>query len=228
MGPDDAPRARLPQPIPPSYYAQKRGAAPDGTRWAVALTALQDRIAVAWATRFGGRVARVPVLAGPTLAGGLATAAALVFLLARALPSPDGGLTSSPSSPPARDASPSVATAPVSAAQPPDETPAATPGTSPTAAPVTSSAAPASVTLLNAPLAVHRGRTVSLEARTTPGTTCSIDLGYASAPDLGPAVADAGGRVSWTWRVVGSVPAGTWPVSVTCGGATATTRIVLG
>lgn len=226
MGRNDAP-PRLPEPIPASYYARRGHAQPEATGYAVAFTALHDRIAVAWARRFGGRDARLPVLAGSTVAGGLVAAAALVLLLNHAPPSSNAGLTSSRSSPPVQDASPPAASGPVSAALPPVATPAPTHRASP-APSGTPSAAPASVTLLNAPLASRRGRSVSLQARTTPGATCSIVLGYASAPDLGPAVADAGGGVSWTWRVAGQAPAGTWPITVTCGGATATTRIVVG
>jgi hypothetical protein len=181
-------------------------------------------IARAPSRRLGTPAARV--LAGSTLAGGLLAVVALLVLASHAAPPPRGGVASHPPQGPAASSAPPVEESGAPAAQAPVETPSPTPHPIPTPS-ATPLPPPASVSLLNAPLAAHRGRPVVLQARTAPGTTCSIGIGYPSAPSLDPATADASGAVAWTWRVVGAAPAGTWPVTVTCGGVSAATRLVV-
>jgi hypothetical protein len=168
------------------------------------------------------------VLAGWALVGGLWTGSALLVLLTEGPFSPAGGLVSSRSSPPAQAATaaatPTPADTPIPAVQSPATTPTPTPPPTPRSTPTPSSP---QLTFLNAPLSTHRGRSVTLRARTTPRTACSIDVGYTSAPELDLATSDAGGRVSWTWRVGGTAPSGTWPVTVSCGGTRATTQVIV-
>lgn len=228
MGPHVSQEPQPPEPIPASFYARTAEARQPrpfpAAVMALGIRALRRRVPLPGSWR------PTRVVAGWILAGGLLACVALLTVLPHVLASPSGGLASGRSSP-----SPPVASSPTaSPSPPPDATPAPVvedPSPVP-ARPSAPAGAPsplaASVTFLNAPLAGRRGRSVSLEVRTTPGTVCSIDLGYASAPDLGPATSDAGGGVSWSWRVGGPAPSGSWPVTVTCGGATATTQIVLG
>jgi len=103
-----------------------------------------------------------------------------------------------------------------------------TPTPTPTATPRrTASPAPTTVTFLNAPLASRGGQTVTLLVRTTAGTASSIVVGYQPPPGLDPATSSSTGSVSWTWRVSRQASAGTYPITVTCGGGAATTQIVL-
>jgi hypothetical protein len=118
-----------------------------------------------------------------------------------------------PASPPAPETPPAPA---------PTATPTATPRPSPTAA-----AATAAVTIPGGSLSARRVQRVTLVARATPGAECSIDIGYQGAPRLDPAAADRTGVVSWTWRVGAQAPLGTWPITVSCGGATAATHITV-
>ena len=231
MGPIDPPQARLPEPIPTSYYARRDGSGPEEARSAAAITALHEAIDGVRSRLLRRQAAGV--LAGSTLVGGLIAIAALLVLLSHVVSSAHGGLASGqrPVATPAGTSAPRespivpVVQAPVGV---PSPTPQVSP--SPQVSPMptsTSSPPPALVTFLNAPLAAHRGRSVSLQVRTTPVTTCTIVLGYPSAPRLDPATSDAGGAVSWTWRVAGPAPAGTWPVTVACGGTSATTQLVV-
>jgi hypothetical protein len=153
-------------------------------------------------------------------------AAALLALVLHGRAAPPGELSSNRSEPAPVATPPAVTPTPVAAVPPPAETPAPTPTPSPTPR-ATPSPTPAAITFLNAPLTGRLGRPVTLQVRTTPRTTCSIDLGYTSAPVLDPSLSDSGGRASWTWRVGRSAPTGTWPVTVTCGGVRASTQIVV-
>jgi competence protein ComEC len=79
---------------------------------------------------------------------------------------------------------------------------------------------------------VRPGATATLVARTSPGSSCSIAVRYASgqstAAGLVPKAADANGMVSWTWMVGTRTTPGTWPVTVTAGGSTVQTTFVVG
>jgi hypothetical protein len=87
------------------------------------------------------------------------------------------------------------------------------------------------VTALTSPVAP--GATATLTAHTAGGASCTIVVEYRSGPSsasgLGPATADAGGDVSWTWRVGSRTTAGTWPITVTCaaGGLRGTARTAI-
>lgn len=67
---------------------------------------------------------------------------------------------------------------------------------------------------------VKAGSNTTISVKTTPKATCSISVVYAGAAStdsgLAPKKADAYGEASWTWTVGASVPAGSWPVKVTC------------
>lgn len=103
-------------------------------------------------------------------------------------------------------------------------TPTATAQASPPASP-----AGAEVTFVNAPLTVGRGSNATLQAKTAPNTSCSIEVDYKSGPSkaagLGPATSDAAGNVGWTWKVGANTTPGSWPIIVTCGTASAQTAI---
>jgi hypothetical protein len=74
------------------------------------------------------------------------------------------------------------------------------------------------VELITSP--VNAGSNASLNARTNAGSKCSILVTYAGAKStdsgLNDKKTDDFGSVSWSWTVSSGVPAGTWPVKVTC------------
>jgi hypothetical protein len=200
---------RLPAPIPASYYARPTDVPPEPA---------------------GPRPARRSPVTGRRrrrlgLVGGVVVCAALLALLAHGLASNPWRARPDALAPPGQGVGP-AATGPPAGTPVPDRTASTTPRPSPNATP-RGAPAPASVTFVNAPLTVHHGDSPTLEVRTTPGTTCTVDLGYPSAPQLAPATSSAGGSVSWTWRVTGRPVTGTYTLAVSCGGATGTTRIVL-
>jgi len=76
------------------------------------------------------------------------------------------------------------------------------------------------VQILDRALAVYRGNYATLSAQTLPGASCSIVVmlpsGKAStAAGLGPKVAGADGRASWTWLVGGTTGTGVGSITVT-------------
>jgi len=97
--------------------------------------------------------------------------------------------------------------------------------------PETKSPGPAqtAVTFVNAPLTVARGQNATLQVKTAPNTSCSIEVDYKSGPStatgLIPKTSDAAGNVSWTWKVGANTTPGTWPITVTCGSRSAQTSI---
>jgi len=101
----------------------------------------------------------------------------------------------------------------------------------PAQAPTPASAPSGGVTITRAPGTVRRGATATVAARTAPGAQCSIVVRYKSGPSkaqgLGPKTADAGGDVSWSWKVGTNTTPGAWPVTITCGGAAARTEVVV-
>lgn len=76
----------------------------------------------------------------------------------------------------------------------------------------------ASIQMMNS--SVRPGENVSLTVRTLPAVSCTIEAIYneVKSTDSGLVVkkADDFGIVSWSWTVEENVPAGTWPVNVTC------------
>jgi hypothetical protein len=67
---------------------------------------------------------------------------------------------------------------------------------------------------------VTAGSNASITVSTNAGSACTITVSYngvkSSDSGLVPKVADAYGNVTWTWTVISSVPAGTWPINVSC------------
>jgi hypothetical protein len=209
-----------PDPIPASYYARVDGGRPERAwpPWPV-WPRLPSREVI-------GRLPGWQVLGGCAVVGGLLAAG--VIVLATHGSSPVGRLAASPVSVPTGAPVPAVSSLPSGTPFPVADPPSPEPPPSPTPTPSrTPSPAATAVSILNGPLSARRVRPVTLRARTAPQTTCAIAIGYASAPDLGPATSDAGGVVSWTWRVGGQAPSGTWPVTVSCGGASASTQVVV-
>lgn len=102
----------------------------------------------------------------------------------------------------------------------------------PTAA-VTASAGPAQtvVTFVNGPLTVPHGQNATLQVKTAPNTSCSIEVDYKSGPStaagLVPKTSDGAGNVSWTWKVGANTTPGSWPITVTCAGASGQTHITV-
>ena len=111
-------------------------------------------------------------------------------------------------------------------------TPPATQSSTPTPA-ITASPAPAQtvVTFLNAPLTVAHGQNATLNARTAPNASCSIEVDYKSGPSTAAGLvaksSDGAGNVSWTWKVGANTTPGAWPIIVTCGSGSAQTHITV-
>ena len=174
-----------------------------------------------------GLRSRVPLLnsSDPRRAAGgwaalaaLFAATALVVVPARGAPGAEP-VAGRPS--PARTAVPTPTSIPVAAT--PSPTPSPTRRPTPTATPRPT---PTPITLTISSQTVQRSERVTLRAQAAPNTVCTAAVGYPSPPTLSPSTSDNSGRVSWSWRV-GSVPAGTYPITVTCGGVTATTQITV-
>jgi hypothetical protein len=84
---------------------------------------------------------------------------------------------------------------------------------------------------VNAPLTVAHGRNATLKAKTSPNTSCSIEVDYKSGPSSAAGLdtknSDGAGNVSWTWKVGTNTTHGSWPIFVTCGDASAETHITV-
>lgn len=126
------------------------------------------------------------------------------------------------------------ATAPVTAPETAQAagSPSASAATTPTAAESPSPiAAQTGVTFLNAPLTVKRGSNATLRAKTAPNVSCSIVVDYKSGPSTAAGLvaknSDGAGNVSWTWKVGANTTPGAWPITVTCGDASAQTHITV-
>lgn len=122
---------------------------------------------------------------------------------------------------PSSSAIPSVIASPSPAPTPP---PTSTPTTN--ASPV---AVQTTVRFVNAPLTTSRGSYATLKVKTAANTSCSIEVDYKSGPSkaagLGTKSSDGAGNVSWTWKVGATTTRGSWPITVTCGDASAQTYI---
>jgi hypothetical protein len=172
------------------------------------------------------------VLAGWGAIGALLMISALLALVGHGLGSPAGQLAARQSTPAPQATGPTVTPVPPGTPLPiadePSPTPSSTPSPKPSATPrPTPTPALSPVTFRNAPLSARGGRPVTLRVHATPLTSCSIDIGYPGAPNLDAATTDASGDVNWTWRVGIQTPSGSYPVTVTCGGPSATTQIVV-
>jgi hypothetical protein len=136
--------------------------------------------------------------------------------IAQAAPSGAGA----PGTPP-----PDLAT-PLAAA--PTSTPTATP--SPTPTPRTTPSPTPSTTQVTIPdrqIQAHRGRSATLLAVTAPRTSCTIAVGYAPPPQVGPATSNDAGTVTWKWTVSILVRPGTYQILVTCGTGSAGATITV-
>ena len=87
------------------------------------------------------------------------------------------------------------------------------------------------LTLVRGPGTVARNSTATVTVRTTPGTSCAIDVQYKSgsstAMGLQDEQADASGQLSWSWRIGGNTTLGTWPITITCGTASVRTAVTV-
>jgi hypothetical protein len=200
---------RLPDPIPASYYA--RGEAPAWMRWAAI-------------TRGTAAMARVRPPRTVLVAGAVAAAAVVLIGLLVALarhPAPAGDQIAQASPPPER--STPLAAAPTPTAETPTPTPTPTPRPTPTPTPRPTPA----LTILTPRLQARAGRSVTLQATTQPGITCTIVVGYSPSPQLGPVPSDDSGAVSWNWSVSSQVRPGSYQIQVSCGGAMAGATITV-
>jgi micrococcal nuclease len=115
--------------------------------------------------------------------------------------------------------------------EPPAAAATAEPPTIAPAQPTARIAPTGNVTITRAPGTVRRGARATIAARTAPGAQCSIVVRYKSGPSqaqgLGAKRADAGGDVSWSWKVGTRTTPGAWPVVITCGGEVASTEVVV-
>jgi len=124
------------------------------------------------------------------------------------------------------------------ATPPPTPTPRATPVATP--APTISRAAgpaptskpallPVRITFPAGPASGHPGQVATLGAHYTPGVLCTIVVHYKSGPSkaqgLGAKQTDGSGNVSWSWIIGTNTTRGQWPITVTCGSASAQSYI---
>ena len=124
------------------------------------------------------------------------------------------------------------------ATPPPTPTPRATPVATP--APTISRAAgpaptskpallPVRITFPAGPASGHPGQVATLGAHYTPGVLCTIVVHYKSGPSkaqgLGAKHTDGSGNVSWSWIIGTNTTRGQWPITVTCGSASAQSYI---
>jgi len=115
---------------------------------------------------------------------------------------------------------------------PPSATPAATVAAPATPLPATTSPpSTAGVTFTFVRTPVGRNQTATATVATTPGASCSIRVTYASGPSraqgLTPTSADGSGVASWSWLVGSRTTSGSWPIDVSCAGATARAYFVV-
>ena len=98
------------------------------------------------------------------------------------------------------------------------------------AEPAAAAVAGAGVTPMSVPSTVHPGQRVTFSLQTRPGTTCQIlfeGSGY-KGPPLPPAVADADGHVSWSWKLSDQLKPGPATVRAVCsGGATGAANLTV-
>ena len=115
-------------------------------------------------------------------------------------------------------------------------TPALAATTPPAPAPVVPApgavaAQPFGITITKPPGTVRRNATASVSVKTDPGASCFITVHYKSGPSnaqgLNPKQANAGGNVSWSWKVGGATTPGTWPITISCGTQRAATSVTV-
>jgi hypothetical protein len=95
----------------------------------------------------------------------------------------------------------------------------------------TTAPTPVGVTITQPPGVLRRNATATVGVRTAPGVLCSIVVKYKSgrsvADGLGDKTTNAGGDASWSWKVGGNTTPGTWSVTITCGGQSASTVLTV-
>jgi len=129
---------------------------------------------------------------------------------------------------------PTLAPAPLPTLAPPTLAPPTLPPPTvapalPTLAPALPPAAGVTFTFVKSP--VSPGGTGQVNVATAPNAACTIVVTYKSGPStaqgLIPKTADGNGNVSWTWNIGTNTTAGTWPIDVRCGAATAHATFVV-
>jgi len=203
----------LPGPIPSSYYSREALPRPIG------LTRALDRLELRAPSLRG---LQIPHLGGRERLLAAAVAVAVLFL-GGVIGLATRGSASTPHGQPPGPGRQAAAPAPTSTAQ----TIAPTALPTPTPTPATRTPAATFVTFVNAPLTAHRGSEVTLRVLTLPHTTCSITVGYPSAPQLPPHQSSADGTVAWSWHVNSFTKRGTWPVAVACGNGSGASQIII-
>jgi len=122
--------------------------------------------------------------------------------------------------------------APTATAAPQTTPPTQAPATEAPATPAPAARAPATVAPTAKPVGVvftsvrspvSRNGTGLVTISTAPNTSCAIRVTYKSGPSsaqgLVPKISNAAGAATWTWTIGGNTTLGTWPIDVTCGGA---------
>ena len=133
-------------------------------------------------------------------------------------PSPATAVTQAP-------ATTAPATQPPAPAAPVTQAPA-------TRAPATAAPTPKPVVVFTSVKSpVSRNSTGSVTVSTAPNVSCTITVTYKSGPSeaqgLVPKMSSAAGAATWTWNIGPSTTFGTWPIDVTCGGATGRATFVV-
>jgi hypothetical protein len=111
-----------------------------------------------------------------------------------------------------------------------------TPMTHATPSPISPTTTPArggqnGVSIIPVTPSVDAGAGARLVAQTSPKASCDLAVTLPSgrhrtAQGLGPATADASGRVQWNWQTGNRTKSGTATATVTCGSASATTTFL--
>jgi hypothetical protein len=106
--------------------------------------------------------------------------------------------------------------------------PTSTSSPTPAAAPT---AAGATTQIISVTSPVARNANATVRVQTVASASCTIVVQYASGPSkargLEPKTADGAGAVAWTWVVGPNTTRGTWPITVTCGGISASTAFTV-
>jgi micrococcal nuclease len=96
---------------------------------------------------------------------------------------------------------------------------------------VAAAAHAADLRITREPGTVHPGNDATVSAVAAAKASCSITVEYKSGPskagDLTPKIADADGKVSWTWKVGTRTTPGKWPVTIACGKQTVKTTVTV-
>jgi hypothetical protein len=171
--------------------------------------------------------------------------AVFVFAACGTAATRDAGIVPEAQAPAATSAPALVTSAPVTGAPAAPTASPATVVTQPpaTAAPVTQAPvtrAPATAATTPKPVGVvftsvkspvSRNSTGSVTVSTAPNISCTITVTYKSGPSeaqgLVPKVSNAAGAATWTWNIGGNTTLGTWPIDVTCGGASGRATFVV-